>query len=122
MFEVRGQGAVHRSSDLAVVVGLDVLDHAVAAGAIDARLQLRADLAEHRLDREHHSFAQRHPPPPPAVVVDLRILVHPAADSVADEVPNDVEPARLRMLLDRGADVAEGDRKSTRLNSSHGYN
>src|SRR6185369_17867084 len=63
--------------------------------------------AEHRLDGEDHSFAQLDAPAPPAVVVDLRILVHPAADSVADEVPDDVKPARLRMLLDRGADVTE---------------
>src|ERR1044072_5114952 len=100
MFEVRSQVAVDRASGPAVVVGLDVLHHAVAAGALDARLQLRSDLAEHRLDGEHHSLAQLDPPAPPAVVVDLRILVHPAADSVADEGPGDVEPARLRLLLD----------------------
>src|SRR3954449_2978309 len=107
MLEVRGQGPVDRTSGPAVVVGLHVLDHPVAAGALDARLQLRSDLAEHRLDREDHSFAQLDAPSPPAVVVDLRILVHPAADSMADKVPDDVKPARLRMLLDRGADVTE---------------
>src|SRR4051794_23570135 len=107
MLEVRGQGPVDRTSGPAVVVGLHVLDHPVAAGALDARLQLRSDLAEHRLDGEDHSLAQLDAPSAPAVVVDLRILVHPAADSVADKVPDDVKPARFRMLLDRGPDVTE---------------
>src|SRR3954454_7852148 len=104
---MRGHGAVHRARRPAVGVGADVVDRSVPAAALDARAQLRADLAEHRLDGQDQSLAQLDAPSPAAVVVYLRLLVHPPADSMADEGADDVESLRFRVLLHRRADVAE---------------
>src|SRR5436309_9095266 len=106
MLKMSGERAVDRPRRPAIAVGAGVFDLSVASGALDARLQLRTDLAQHRLDRQNHPLAQLDPASTAAVVVDLRILVHPAADSVADEVANHVEPARLGVLLHRRADIA----------------
>src|SRR6476659_117634 len=107
MLEVRGEGAVERPRRPAVGVGLDVLNDAVPSAALDARLQFRADLAEHRLERQNHSLPQLETTAAAAVVVDLRFFVHPAADPVSDKVADDVEAARFGMLLNRRADVAD---------------
>src|SRR6185436_16977263 len=84
-----------------------ILDHPAVRRALDARLELRSDLAEHRLERENHSLAQLETPAPLAVVVDLRFLVHLAAGPMPDEVANDMKPARLGMLLTGSPDVPE---------------
>src|SRR5438093_12260767 len=107
MLEMSGEGAVDGPGRPAVVVRADVLDHPVRAGPLDARAQLRADLTEHRLDGQHHSLPQLESPAAFPVVVDLRLLVHPPADSVADEIADDVEASRLGVLLNRRADVAQ---------------
>src|SRR5947207_1039820 len=107
MLEMRGEHAVERARRPAVSVGLDVLNDAIPPAALDARLQLRADLTEHRLDRQNHSLPQLQTAAATAVVVDLRLLVHPAADPVTDEVADHVEAFRLRVLLHRRADVAD---------------
>src|SRR3546814_2562604 len=54
-----------------------------------------------------HSFPQFDASPPLAVVVDLRLLVHLPADSMTDEVADDVEPARLSVFLNRCTDATE---------------
>src|SRR5260221_13626407 len=107
MLEVRGQGVVDRARRPAVGIGLHILDLAVASGALDARLQLRSDLAEHRLHGQYHSLAQLHATAAAAVVVDLRVLVHPAPDPVPDEVADDVESPGYPVLLHRRADAAD---------------
>src|SRR5437016_11438683 len=107
MLEMRGERPIHRARRPAVAVGADVVDHPVLPGALEARPELRSDLAEHRLDGEDHAFAQLDAPSPFAVVVDLRLLVHPSADPVTDEVADDVKAARLGVLLHGRADVAE---------------
>src|ERR1044071_9362270 len=104
---MRGHRAVDRAGRPAVRVRADVVDRAVAAGALDARPQLRPDLAEHRLESQDHPLAQLDAPSPASVVVYLRLLVHPPADSVADEVADDVEAFRLRVLLHGRADAAQ---------------
>src|SRR5688572_20565752 len=107
MLKVRGQRAVERASRPAIAVGAHVLNHSVAAGALEARLQLRTDLAQHRLDRQDHSFTQLQTAAALPVVVNLRLLVHLPADAMTDEVADDMEAARLRMLLHRCPDVTE---------------
>src|SRR5215212_4075741 len=107
MLEMGGQGPVDGPRRPAVVVRADVLDHPVRPRPRDARAQLPADLAEHRLDGQHHSLAQFQTAAALPVVVDLRLLVHLPADSMADEVADDVEAARLGVLLNRRTDVAQ---------------
>src|SRR5438132_1944126 len=107
MLEMRGETPVDGAGRPAVAVGPDVFDHPVLPPSLDARAQLRADLTEHRLDGEDHSLPQLDPPSPLAVVVDLRVLVHAAPDAVPDEVADDMEPARLRVLLHHRPDVAK---------------
>src|SRR4030081_202696 len=104
---MRGQRSVERASRPTIVVRTHVLNHSSVRSAIETGLELRTDLAEHRLDGQDHSFAQLETSSPFAVVVTLRFLMHPPADSVADEVADDVEAAGLRVLLNRRTDVAE---------------
>src|SRR5437762_7007510 len=107
MLEMRGERAVDRPGRPAVGVGLCVVNDSVAAAALDPRLQLRTDLAQHRLDGQDHSLAQLESASALPIVVDLRLLVHPAADPVSYEIADHVETARLGVLLNRGADVAQ---------------
>src|SRR2546430_4535027 len=104
---MRGEAAVDRTRRPSVVVRPYVLHHPVLPRPLDPRAELRTDLTEHRLDGEDHPLPQLDSAPPLAVVVDLRVLVHVAADAMSDEVADDVEAARLRVLLHRRADVAE---------------
>src|SRR5213593_3404409 len=105
MLEMRGERAVERPRRPAVGVRFDVLYDAIPSAPLDARLQLRTDLAKHRLDRQHHPLPQLQTAAPTAVVVDLRFLMHPAPDSVSDEIADHVEAARFRVLLNHRADI-----------------
>src|SRR4051794_27345746 len=62
---------------------------------------------DHRLDREDHALLEKDPRVGPPVVRDLGVLVHRAADAVADERAHDREPLGLDDGLDRMRDVAE---------------
>src|SRR3712207_6917988 len=64
------------------------------------------------------SLTQLETAPAPPVVVDLRLLVHPTADAVTDERADDVEAARLGVLLHGRADVSQRSEEHS-LNSSH---
>src|SRR3954454_3842406 len=61
----------------------------------------------HRFDGQNHALLELLAGPGLAVVRDLRVLVHVAADPVADERADDAEAVGLDALLDRVADVAE---------------
>src|ERR1044071_8184900 len=91
VLEVSREASVDGARGPAVGVGADVLDHAVRPRALDARLELRPDLTEHRLDRQDHSLAQLQAAAATAVVVDLRLLVHLPPDAVPHEGADDVE-------------------------------
>ena len=63
---------------------------------------------DHRLDREHHALAQLRPGAGLPVVRDLRVLVHPAADAVPDELPHHAEAGvALDIGLAGGAEVEQ---------------
>src|SRR5204863_2306414 len=96
---MRGECPVARSRGPSVRIRFHVLKYPVRSHALQARLQLRPDLAQHRLDRQDHSLAQRDSASALAEVVDLRLLVHLPSDAVTDEGADDVEPARLGVLL-----------------------
>src|SRR3954453_18059636 len=104
---MRGQRSVDRAGRPTIVVGAHIFNDSIPARPLNARTELRSDLAKHRLDRQHHSGPQLQTTSAAAVVVDLRGLAHWAADAVSDEVPDDVEPVLVGVLLDRGTDVAE---------------
>src|SRR5438067_11350990 len=107
MFKMCCQRSVERSRRPAIGIGANVFHRAVSACFFDAMTQLRTDVTEHRLDRQHHPLAQLDTASALAVVVDLRVLVHSSCDSMSYEIADDVEAARLRVLLDCRADVAE---------------
>src|SRR5436190_19853487 len=107
MFKMCCQRSVERSRRPAIGIGANVFHRAVSPCFFDAMTQLRTDVAEHRLDRQHHPLAQLDTASALAVVVDLRVLVHPSSDSVSYEIADDVETARLGVFLNRRADVAE---------------
>src|SRR4051812_2967868 len=68
---------------------------------------LRAAGVDHRLDGDHHPGGQAAALGGVAVVRDVRVLVHGAADAVADELPDDRVTVGLGVRLDGPADVAE---------------
>src|SRR5205807_2215409 len=65
-------------------------------------LHCRLARVHHRLDREHHAFRQPRAAPRLAVVRHLRLLVHPLADAVPDELAHDRKPVRLDALIVAG--------------------
>ena len=89
--EVGGQRAV-LGVDRPVVVAHP---HGVAAGR------------DHRLDGQDHALLEQRALAGLAEVGDLRVLVHVAADAVADERAHDREAVGLDLLLDGVGDVAE---------------
>src|SRR3954452_12787590 len=62
---------------------------------------------DHRLDGQDHALLERDAPVGRAVVRDLGLLVHVAADAVADQRADDREALGLDVLLDGVRDVAE---------------
>src|SRR5215216_818129 len=64
-------------------------------------------LVDHRFDRENVSHLDLRPQSRPAIVRDLRVFVHPAANSMADIVPHNGIAVSLRVLLHRPTNVAE---------------
>src|SRR5438132_6451018 len=107
MLKMRGERSVERPRRPFVGVGAHVFDRSVAPRPLHTMPKFRADIAKHRLDRQHHSLAQLDSPSALAVVVNLRILMHPPSDSMSDKIADHVKAFRLRVLLYRGADVAE---------------
>src|SRR5579862_2255119 len=75
--------------------------------AIREHADVAAAEREHRLDREAHPGPELGAAVAGPVVRDLRLLVHVAADPVADEVPDDAVAVRLRDVLDRSPDVGD---------------
>ena len=71
----------------------------------------------HRLDREHHALFQQRPLAGRAEVRHLRLLVHLAADAVADERADDREPGALGDALDRVRDVAHAVARTRALDA-----
>src|SRR3954469_23999454 len=107
MLEMRGQRSIDRAGRPTIVVGAHIFNDSIPARPLNTRTEFRSDLAKHRLDPQHHFRPQLETTTAAAVVVDLRILVHAASDSVSDEVPDDVEPVLVGVLLNRGTDIAE---------------
>ena len=62
---------------------------------------------DHRLDGDDHAGLQTDAAAATAVVADLGVLVHDAADAVSDVVADHAVAVGLGELLDRRADVAE---------------
>src|ERR1700756_5029944 len=83
MLEMRGQRSVDGAGRPTVVVGPHVFNDSVPAGPLEARAELRSDLAEHRLDGQDHSRPQLQTAAAAAVVVDLRVFMHAPADAVS---------------------------------------
>ena len=75
--------------------------------AVVEGLGLGAAGVDHGLDGEDVADLEPHPLAGRPVVRDLRVLVHGGADPVTDVLADHGEPGRLRLALDRGADVAE---------------
>src|SRR5215208_2584476 len=75
--------------------------------AIVAHPHVMATRGRHRLDGEHHALLEQLALAGRAVVGDLRVLVHVAADPVADQRAHYREAVLLHVLLDSVADVAE---------------
>src|SRR3954454_22744153 len=68
--------------------------------AVVAHADLVAARVDHRLDREAHARLEQRALAGIAVVGDLRLLVHLAADAVADERADDRQALALDRLLD----------------------
>ena len=62
---------------------------------------------DHRLDREHHALLQLRAAAGRAEVRDLRVLVHPPADAVPDELADDAEALALDVRLAGVAEVEQ---------------
>src|SRR6185503_21019759 len=100
-------GAVAGDRDRVLAVGRQAAVAGVDGPAVVAALDVVRARRDHRLDREHHARGQLGAAPGRAVVGDLRILVHVAADAVADQAADDAKAARLDGRLHRVRDVAE---------------
>src|SRR5438874_2720806 len=104
---MRSQSSVQRARRPAIGIRSHVFDRAVVVRSLDPLLQLRADLAQHRLDGQDHSLPKLDSAAPTAVVVYLRVLMHPTPDPVSHEVADHVKATRFGVLLNCGTDVAQ---------------
>src|SRR5689334_8445564 len=100
-------GAVRRHRDGVLAVGGEAAVAGEDGPAVGPALDVVAPRRDHRLDREHHPRRQLRAAAGRPVVRDLRVLVHAAADAVADEASDDAEAASLDDLLDGVAHVAQ---------------
>src|SRR5512139_2530449 len=68
---------------------------------------LRSAGIDHGFNGQHHPLAQPYPAIALTEVGHLRLLMEPAADTVADELAHDRESGLLRALLNRGRQIAQ---------------
>src|SRR5713101_6248411 len=62
----------------------------------------------HRLDRQHHAFAQPRTMSAQSEVWHLRFLMQPGPDAVSHELAYDAETVGFNKLLHRGAHISHG--------------
>src|SRR5262249_10962038 len=72
----------------------------------------------HRLDRQHHSFAQPRTVSAGAVIRNLWLLMELGADAVSYKVANDAEAIGFYHLLHSRPDIANGAADADRLDST----
>src|SRR5271165_1604020 len=75
--------------------------------AVAQHLNVRLAGVHHRLDRDHHAFAQLLALPAPAIVRNLRILVQACTNSVTHKFADHTEPFRFHYFLYRGSHIAQ---------------
>src|SRR4051812_6938792 len=100
-------GAVLRDGDGELEVGGQRAVGRIDGPVVIAEADVGAARVDHRLDGEHHARLEQGAAPRLAVVGDLRVLVHVAADAVADQRADDRQALGLDPLLDGVRDVAE---------------